>query len=214
MNVVIAGGGNFGARAATKLREIAGKVTVVDVDPNCPASRINDINFIVGDASEYITKLMVNREIPDFIVPCVPGNLTARIFINFLSGLGFKVVMDEEGFARALPKIRKDIIVVADRSSATIVISRAKDYMCLPNCRQLEVCPVTKKATYPLYPILDVGGLGKIFISRPLSDGVGGISGKELYEELILKSKMKPSFSLYIGTACKCHGIVSFMRVR
>lgn len=213
MNIVVAGGGRFGSRAVIKLKDTAEKITVVDINPNCHASKMSGIDFVVRDAPRYIAELMVNNIVPDYIVPCIPGNLVARIFIEYLSLLGFRIAVDEEGFINALSKIGKDIIIIADKSSATIVASHAKGFLCPTNCRPLEVCPISNKAIRPLYSILDFGVKGRIFISRILVNGVGGISGREIYEELSLRSKMRPGSPLYIGTACECHGIVSFMRI-
>lgn len=209
MNIIIAGGGRFGCKAAEELKKIAKKIIVVDVDPNCPASKIDGIDFVIDDASHYIIELMIKGIIPDFIVPCMPGNLAAKIFVNFLSRHGFKVEKDVEGFKNALSKIEKDIIIIAE--DATIVASHSKGFICPSNCRPSKICPISNKIILPLYSILNIGENGKIFISKLLAEGVGGISGIELYKEL--KSRVKANQSFYVGTACECHGIITFLRV-
>lgn len=211
MKVVIAGGGKFGHKAAVDLKEMAEEIVVVDVDPSCRASDLPHIKFVVEDAAHYIAELMINNMIPDYIIPCLPGNLAAKIFVNFISKHGFKITKDERGFINALRKIEEDVIIIADRDSATIVASYAKGFLCPSNCKSPKICPKSNKIIHPLYSMLDVGGSGKIFVSRLLTEGVGGISGKELYEELNLRVKTSGPF--YVGTACECHGIVSFLRI-
>jgi len=210
VNIIIAGGGKFGYKAAMSLKEIA-KIVVVDANPKCYASSLSHIELVIGDAIEYITELMMNKIIPDYIVPCIPGNLVAKIFINFMSKFGFKVIKDEKNFINALQKIKKDVIIIADKDSATIVASYAKDFICPSNCKSPKICPMSNKIIDPLYSILNIGENGKIFVSKLLNEGVGGISGRELYEELIFRMKIGGSF--YIGTACECHGIVNFLRI-
>lgn len=211
MNVIIAGGGKFGYKAAVDLKEIAERIVVVDVDPKCHASSLPHVEFVVGDAIQYITELMINKIIPDYVIPCLPGNLAAKVFINFMSKFGLKVTKDEKSFTNALQKIKEDVIIIADENSATIVASHAKDFICPSSCRAPKICPISNKVIHPLYSILNIGGDGKIFVSELLTEGVGGIRGKELYEELIFRVKMSGSF--YVGTACECHGIVSFLRI-
>ena len=211
--VVIAGGGKFGVKAYNELSLLSKKIIIIDKNPNCIASKMK-LELIIEDAPKYITELLEKNIIPDLIVPAIPGNLIAKIFLYYINKQGLIVEKNLEDFNEFLLKIPKDIIVKADEKNTTVVLSHAKDFLCPDNCIPKNICPITKKKIIPLYvyvnEALHKDNLAKkIFISKMISSSIGAISGKEVYEEI---KELKNN--LCIGTLCECHGIISFLKIR
>ena len=53
-----------------------------------------------------------------------------------------------------------------------------------------------------------------IFRSRQLTGGLGAIDGKELRSLLERLGNLRKTFTLAIGTACDCHGILNLAEVK
>jgi hypothetical protein len=211
--VVIAGGGRFGVKAYNELSSLSKKIIIIDKDPNCMANKMK-LELIIEDAVKYISELLEKNIIPDLIVPAIPGNLIAKIFLYHFNKQGLIVENDIENFNILLSKISEDIVIKADEKNTTVILSYAKGFLCPDNCIPKDICPITKKKIIPLYvyvnEALDEDNLAKkIFISKIISNSIGAINGREIYEEL---NKIKNS--LCIGTLCECHGIISFFKIR
>ena len=63
------------------------------------------------------------------------------------------------------------------------------------------------------FSVCEVVNHYKIFATKQLG-GIGGIPGSEIKEALEDVYKLHPPYSLAIGTACRCHGLVNFFEVR
>jgi hypothetical protein len=51
-----------------------------------------------------------------------------------------------------------------------------------------------------------------IFKSTLIDRGIGALDGNEVYSELVKLSKDLENYTLCVGTACNCHGIITFLR--
>ncbi|MCK5433871.1 MAG: hypothetical protein KAI42_01100, partial [Dehalococcoidales bacterium] len=86
------------------------------------------------------------------------------------------------------------------------------------DCSQFGICPVTKrKKPAPMYGLLEFSvseavDYHKIFISRQF-DGVGGVAGAKVKKTLKYLASLTPPYSLAIGVSCRCHGILSLLKV-
>lgn len=226
--VLILGGGGHGTKALRALTNKSKKIIVVDKNPSCRASKFLrlacgdpsrcDINFrlVVDDATHYLLKLMKTGNPPDLIVPTAPGNTMARLFFEWLSDLGLRLEADKAVLEKALAEIPKEAVLQVDRSTATIIVSYARDFLCAPRCREPEICPITgKKYQEPLHKVLSrlcLCTYNKIFRSELVAESVGAIDGKETYHELTALPRNPEGYTFCIGTACRCHGIINFFR--
>jgi hypothetical protein len=224
---LVLGGGKFGTLAFKALVRRCRRVVVVDKDPNCLASKALrmvcsdpskcDIGarLVLGDAAAYAAEIMRRGKIPEIIIPAIPGNSMAMLFMRWLSEIGFSVAPDLELFERASVEFPKDVVLLEDKNSGTLVLSHAKGFACNPWCDEPEVCPVTGKKVTPLYSMLSSAGFCanmSIFKSTLIDRGIGALDGNEVYSELVKLLKDLENYTLCVGTACNCHGIITFLR--
>jgi hypothetical protein len=224
---LVLGGGKFGTAALKALVRRCRRVVVVDKDPNCPASKALRMvcsdpsrcevgaRLVLGDAVAYAAEIMRRGKIPEIIIPAIPGNSMAMLFMRWLSGTGFSVAPDPESFEKASARVPKDVVLLEDKNSGTLVLSHAKGFACNPWCDEPEFCPVTGKKIMPIYSILKNIGFcahRSIFRSTLIDRGVGAVDGNGVYSELMRLPRDMENFTLCVGTACNCHGIVTFMK--
>lgn len=229
--VLILGGGKFGTNALRALSRKSIQIIVVDKDPHCPASKIVRLactdpsrcglgsRLIVDDAAAHVMKLMKSGDPPDVIVPAVPGNLMAQLFFEWFSDLGFVVEPDRKMLEKAIVEIPEGIVLKTDPSAATLVLSYAKDFLCAPRCSEPEICPVTGRPIpepiHSMFTRFSHCVFNKVFRSELVADDVGAVDGREVYDvlnELNEGANNFESLTFCVGTACKCHGIVTFSR--
>ncbi|MBC7112695.1 MAG: hypothetical protein H5T34_01515 [Candidatus Methanomethyliales bacterium] len=225
---LVLGGGKFGTIALKAMVRKCRRVIVVDKDPNCPASKALRMvcsdpsrcevgaRLVLGDAVAYATEIIRRGNIPDIFIPAIPGNSMAMLFMRWLSEIGFSVAPDSEAFEKVSAEIPKDVVLLEDKKSGTLVLSQAKGFTCNPWCDEPEVCPVTGKKITSLHSILANIGFcdhRSIFRSTLIDRGVGAVDGNEIYSELMRLPKGIENYTLCVGTACNCHGIITFMKV-
>lgn len=226
---LVLGGGKFGTIAFRALSKGYRRIIVIDKNSNCSASKAIRLvcsdpskcdvgsKLIIDDAIAYTIKIMKQGVVPDIIVPAIPGNSMAMLFSRWLSDLGFTVKPDPEIFRSVLMRVPREVMLIKDESSATLVLSHAKGLTCNPWCDEPLICPVSgKRITESVYSILS--GISfctynKVFRSKLVEKGVGGIDGREVFRELAKQSNMIGDCTLCIGTACNCHGIITFLKV-
>ncbi|TDA39280.1 MAG: hypothetical protein DSO08_02475 [Candidatus Methanomethylicota archaeon] len=224
---LVLGGGKFGTLAFKALVRRCRRVVVVDKDPNCLASKALRMvcsdpskceigaRLVLGDAAAYAAEIMRRGKIPEIIIPAIPGNSMAMLFARWLSEMGFSVAPDPELFERASVEVPKDVVLLEDKKFGTMVLSNAKGFTCNPRCDGPEICPVTGEKITPIYPILTNIGFcdhRSIFGSTLIDRGVGAVDGNEVYSEIMRLPRDRENYTLCVGTACNCHGIVTFMR--
>ena len=234
--VFVMGGGKFGARALKYLTAKEAKVLLVDVNPDCLASSDADIfavdlsvvdsladgqsAFLVGDAIDYLLFLL-ETQVPDLVVTAVPGNVIARAVEIWLSNRGCTLRPYSRAVSSVLENIPKSLVSFVDEDSAFVLVSYMPSNMrCRDDCMPpRNFCALTGRPRlasmkrlldFSVYNHTDVL---HIFTSWQLTGGLGAISGKEL--DFLLKQLgiIKKPFTLAIGTACDCHGVLNLLEV-
>jgi len=234
--VFVMGGGNFGTRALKYLKAKRCKVLVADVNPDCMAKSEVTVQaagldvadslvdgqaaFLVGDAVELLLNLLETK-VPDLVVTAIPGNATAKVVESWLSKLGYKLEPYRTVIPRVLENIPKSLVSFVDEDSAVIVVSYMPSHMrCRENCMPpKDFCASTgrpkltsmdKLLQFSVYNLMDTS---TIFRSRQLTGGLGAIDGKELHSLLKRLDNLHKPYTLAIGTACDCHGILNLTKV-
>ncbi len=209
---IVYGGGKYGLKAVEYLIRNNRNFVVVDIDSRCEVMRKlklpdfkdeNECNsFLKGDVKDLI-KLFQKLD-PEYVFPTAPIHI-AGAFVAETHGLDVWY----DGIDYALSGIPAKIILSSGKGS--IVVSYNRDHECLENCSAPDVCPVTKiKKPAPMYDLLRFAVPdGFIIESIYLKPGLGAIKGQDL-KNLIEWAEKKDK--VIVGTACRCHGVLSSFR--
>jgi hypothetical protein len=233
----VMGGGKFGTNALRYLKAKGCKVLVADINPDCMAKPKVDVQaagldaagsladgqaaFIVGDAVELLLALLETK-VPDLVVTAIPGNAAAKVVSGWLSKRGCKLEPYRKVIPRVLDNIPKSLVSFVDQDSAVIVVSYMPSHMrCRENCLPpKDFCAVTgrpklasmdKLLEFSVYNLTDTS---TILVSRELTGGLGAIDGEELHSLLKRLEHPHKSYTLAIGTACDCHGVLNLFEVK
>jgi hypothetical protein len=233
----VMGGGKFGTNALQYLKAKGCKVLVADINPDCTAKSEVTVQaagldvtdsladgqsaFLLGDAVEFLLALLETK-VPDLVVTAIPGNAVAKVVAGWLSKLGCKLEPYRKVIPRVLENIPKSLVSFVDRDSAVIVVSYMPSHMrCRENCvPPKDFCAVTgrpklasmdKLLQFSVYNHTDASA---ILRSRQLKGGLGAIDGKELHSTLNRLENLHKPFTLAIGTACDCHGILNLTKAK
>jgi len=235
--VMVAGGGHFGTNAVKYAKGMQAKVAVCDQEINCKAGKLVDnvssegiegalnikpgsATLFLGDAVEQLVHLL-EIEIPYCIVPSVPWHLAGKFLTKWLEKRRLTVENCPQVFMTIMKSIPKDLIVKTDKPTGVIITSYMPDgYSCKVPCEQpSDFCQSTGRTKMgPMHQILakatkpNTTG-SKVLVSRLIGEGVGCFLGSELYSFLLNLEALKPPFTLAIGTACECHGIINVFSV-
>jgi hypothetical protein len=69
-----------------------------------------------------------------------------------------------------------------------------------------------KLLDFSIYDLTDLSGILK---SEQLTGGLGAIKGRQLFSFLKkLEKQQQESFTIVVGTACDCHGIINMFKVK
>ena len=182
--------------------------------------------FIQGSIAEA-ARIVITHQ-PERIFPTVPVHVSAGILTEWA---GF--TPDPAGADAIAACIPEEIIV--GRNGADIYCSLNPDMRCNPNCPEPMVCPVTgERRDRPLWVMLeddlskalsrDAGPKGRdthwtegpgrdtrsvIIQSRQCGPGLGYIQGTDL---ISVMEHVQNEHAIWIGTACKCHGVVTALK--
>jgi hypothetical protein len=229
--LVCLGGGYFGAKAAELGKECKARTMVIDTNPDCAAREIVDVvltgqetieagqvSLVVGDAMEILFSIL-EGEVPQWIIPAIPGHSLGKLVKSWLTTKGLKVASAGGLLTEVLAGLPHRLVLSADEKSGILVTSyMAEGMKCEANCSQPKICTVTKrKRPAAMYELLEFSAAEavdyyKIFISRQF-DGVGGVPGAAVKKTLKYLASLTPPYSLAIGTSCRCHGILSLFKV-
>ena len=111
---------------------------------------------------------------------------------------------------------------IKNTDSGIIVISYMFSNMqCRENCvPPKEICALTgRPKIVPInefleFCVYDVAEFSDILISKQITGGLGAINGKDLYNLLKKLDTLDKSFTIAIGIACQCHGVINFLKPR
>jgi hypothetical protein len=215
---LIIGGGTYGSAAATALRRQGRDVIVLDTDPGCraaglsglpcfPAGRLDEAlcagsALVVGGIPAALR--IIETAHPERVVPTAPIHIAAALVRE---KLGF--VPWQDGIDRILPALPADLIVCS--GGGEVVCSYNRDGTCLPVCTAPAVCPVTRRErSVPLYDLLRSAiPDGIILESVQLGAGLGALAGDAV---IALLAAAADRDEMLVGTACRCHGVVTALR--
>jgi hypothetical protein len=214
---LVFGGGKYGVEAIEYLISRNRSFVVVDVDIKCLAAKSYDLRrvstrdirklgagryFIEGGVYEALK--IIEELKPEHIFPTAPIHLSAALIQE-----KFKLNPWFEGIDGVLPGLPAKVILSVGRGS--VVVTYNRDYECQPNCSAPDRCPVTgvlKPA--PMYRMLEFAAPnGFIVQSHQLKPGIGALKRDEL--DLLFRWAYGKK-ELIVGTACRCHGVVTALR--
>jgi hypothetical protein len=240
--VLIAGGGYFGTKAVIIAKDVHSKVVVVDNKIDCRASelvdkiitetdvhKISDMKagsaaLFVCDAVEFIVRLMMITS-PDYIVPAMHGHFAGKLVKKWLECEGLEVKSTSNVVENVLKEFPQRLILQCDKEMGVIITSyMSKGNLCKVPCDQpIDICPATGIAKMgPMHHILacathDKVTLSKILVGHTLWGRKGGevgyFQGSTLMSFLSDTKQLKTPYSLAVGTACDCHGILNLFYV-
>ena len=233
----VMGGGKFGTEALKYLKANGAKVLVADLNPMCRAKmEINIVTatvdvrsslkngqaaFLVGDAVEYLLEIL-EADVPDLVVTAIPSNAVAKVVATWLSKAGYKLEPYQDCIDQVLKNIPESLVSFVNKESAVIVVSHMPPHMqCIENCMppkhfcastgRPKLASMDKLLHFSVYDLTDLSGILK---SEQLTGGLGAIKGSELFSLLKkLEKHQQESFTLAVGTACDCHGIINIFKV-
>jgi len=229
--LVSLGGGYFGVKAAKLGKECKARTLIIDTNPDCAAREIVDVvltgqgtieagqvSLIVGDAMEILFSIL-EGEVPQWIIPAVPGHALGWVVKSWLTAKGFKAASGGGLLTEVLDGLPHRLVLSADENSGVVMSSYMTEGMrCEDDCSQFGVCPLTKrKRPAPMHGLLEFAvseavDYYRVFVSRQF-EGVGGVPGEEVKKTLKYLASLTPPYSLAIGTSCRCHGILSLFKV-
>jgi len=235
--VFVMGGGKFGTHALRYLKAKGAKVLVVDLNPDCMAKSEIDLQvvglgvsdsladgqtaFLVGDAVDLLAALMETK-VSDMVVTAIPGNAVAKVVEGWLAKRGYRFEPCRKVVLEVLENIPKSLVSFVDEYSGVIVVSYMFSHMrykenCMPpngfcaSTGRPKLASMDKLLEFSVYNLTDVSG---ILWSSQLTGGLGAINGKELHSLLKRIEKFHKPYTLAIGTACACHGVLKLVKVK
>ncbi len=217
--IFIIGAGHFGARALRLLGcGLKSPLWVVDSD----ARRLEQLegaaeHKLTAEGIDFLTGNFDGFHPSNHVIPAIPVHLASE----WLRTYGSKdfLVRKEEVPA----EIRSLLPFSWDGPDGSLLVSYA-DFRCPDDCPEPEAyCTVTRKSREtPLHRLLENlrftpqlrGTRHRVHIlkSRQLAPGVGGYRVRDL-RELYDRVRRRGKGRWLLGTACRCHGVVTAVEV-
>ena len=231
------GGGKFGTEALRYLKANGAKVLVVDLNPTCKVKNEADIEtatvnvrgtlkngqaaFLVGDAVEHLLEIL-EVDVPDWVVTAIPSNAIAKVVATWLYKAGYKLEQYQDIIQQVLSNIPESLVSCVNKESAVIVVSYMPPKMqCRENCMPpKDFCASTGRPKLASmdkllnFSVYNLTNLSVILKSEQLTGGLGAINGGQLFSRLKKLENRRESFTLAVGTACDCHGIINLFKVK
>jgi hypothetical protein len=207
----IVGAGRFGKIAVERItRHIPGALlTVVDQRPAMTGGA--NISVIREDGIRWLSAMLGETAPVDMIVPAIPVHVVCDwLKLNLRDTFDIHPIDIPDAWLSPMPN--------AIRGKAGQAYVSHADFICPDNCPEPEkTCTHTGKPRpmdlFRLLGNLEIDGVLSIVIrSYQLLPGVGGIYPGDLLGSADIIRKNRPH-RLMIGTACRCHGVVDFMRL-
>jgi len=211
---IVVGGGKYGLEAVEYLMKHERDFVVVDVDENCLVQQKHGFEvadtpieaekgrlFVKGGIEEVLK--LIEKLKPEYVFPTAPIHIAAALLTE---KYGFEPW--NEGVDCILAGLPAKIILSAGRGSVTVSYNRDRE--CVKKCRAPDVCPVTGvKKPAPMYEMLRFASGGFIIQSHYLQPGLGALQGEDVLNLLEWASERR---EVVVGTACRCHGVVTALR--
>ena len=211
--VWIIGAGQFGEKAALRLRLKYPEAAIIVVDQDRSAlNRVEGVatTTVVGDGAVYLAEHLTVSEKPDWIVAAVPVHLAFEWLCKRLAP-AYRIEKLE------VPEILTQKLGCIFKGEGGRVYTSMADFICPNNCPEpADLCFVTgKPRPMDLYEELSTADPHQItpviVRSRQLSPGVGGYRPGDLFDALRkVEACQGPAL---LGTACRCHSVLDAFRL-
>jgi hypothetical protein len=210
--VFIIGAGHFGARAARILSQRSdAPIFVVDPDEKGLASLKGlKVHGVQRDGIQFLLDHFHLLKDANTIVPALPHHLAYEWLIRFLPA---EMQIQKVPVPEAVPPLPHASLA----SEGSTLVSYA-DFLCPDDCPEPIYCTVTgEKREQPLYALLRGLRLPPfqvhIIRSHQLAPGLGGYKARDLRETA--DRIINDDAAMWIlGTACKCHGILTAFEIK
>ncbi len=204
----IIGLGRFGLHAVRYLSKRNEETHFVLVDPDekrlfQAAGANRDLKL--ADGVDFLKENLHRETEPDWIIPALPVHLAAEWCL---------IKLKDQGFKRAsLPAEIKELLPnPMDGVTGDLYVSHA-DFRCPSDCEEPpNICKVTKKSRKRnMFEVIEdvqaVEYQSLVIRSQQLGPGIGGYRPFFLFK--LLEQIKQANNRLLVGTACRCHGIVT-----
>jgi hypothetical protein len=210
--VWVIGHGKFGRRAVDHLLDAAhGPANLTVIDSSAQDDVKDGVEYVQSDGVRWLVEHFHRQGEVRWVIPALPVHLAAQWIKSKLVARSKSVeaLSAPEEIVRLLPNAYR-------LGDAEWAISHA-DFICPSDCMEPdEICTCTGlPRPQPLYDLLDSLPAADTVVlsirSHQLAPGVGGLKADELWRlfDRVLEQEGR---RLLLGTACKCHGIVSSFR--
>jgi len=212
--VFIVGAGHFGGRAARILsrRGVAG-IYVLDLDETSLAG----LEDLPVTALRYDGVLFLAENFPrlhptNTIVPAIPVHLAYEWLKRSLEG--------HYHFTQIpVPKEVKERLPHTWPGGEGSLLASYADFLCPDDCPEPDVCTVTgERREMPMHALLRGVAVPEFKVhmirSRQLAPGLGGYAVEDLSRAAEAIAGKKEMNKWLLGTACKCHGILTAFEIR
>lgn len=208
---LILGAGRFGKRAIEQIykRDSYAKIVLVDKDPKA-LDDVEDprIEKRVSDGIDLLNDSLAKEAMHHWVIPAIPIHVAFEWIIRRLRK-SFKVERIPVPDGLDLP----NTIVGA---TGDLYTSYA-DFFCPDNCPEPEeICLTTgKKRGKPIFQrireLKSASFFSECIQSQQIAPGLGGYRVRRLMK--LLREIKRENGSILIGTACRCHGVVSGLQM-
>ena len=208
----IIGTGRFGQIAVERIaaKKPDARLTVVDEQPIDSAP--NGLTTIRQDGIQWLAENLTPDSPVDVIVPAIPVHVAVE-WIKYNLQKRFTIIPFpiQDDWLTRLPHPMRG-------GEGQIYVSHA-DFLCPDNCPEPEtICTHTGKPRptdlFRLLAAIDFVNIRPVVLrSHQILPGVGGIYPPDLFDalEMVRSCRRQP---LMIATACRCHGVIDFIRLR
>ena len=210
---LICGAGQFGSRASYILsQDPKNKITIIDHD----LKKLNQIDEpsatkIQFEVIDYLLRQQSLLRPENVIIPAVPFHLAFEWLIAMIQ-------KDHQTHRLNVPPGIISKLPHPSQSNKKETICSYADFICPEDCVEPEhICTITGMPRgIPLFELMtgikSKGFRTGVIRSRQIGPGIGGYSVREIWDlkERIVQGKIG---KWVIGTACRCHGILSALKI-
>lgn len=202
---LVVGGGRYGTKAARYLFTRGISCIIVDPDPGCLATTVvkegDRSLFLCGGLKEAYRVFLEYR--PVRVFPTAPVHVAAG-----MASAAFGLE-ESAGINEILLTVIPPELVVGTKGGS-VYLSRNREAQCLPDCHEPVTCPVTGeprsiRLSSELRKLLPKA---HIIESLQVAPGLGALRGRDLRA---LLAETGGRNIVIIGTACRCHGVITVL---
>lgn len=204
----IIGAGRFGSLACRRLfrtKKIPHLVLVDTIKKNLSRCEGPSITLELADGVAFLHERLGQGKAPDWIIPALPVHLAAEWLLLRLG--------PQRLLRGPLPPDLDPLLPNPIRGKGGNIYTSHADFRCPDDCVEpRDICTVTKrprqKDMFRVLEELRLAPFRSIVIrSHQLGPGVGGYRASQLFEILARVEQAKGR--ILVGTACRCHGVMT-----